>query len=144
LWLAARKSVVGLGRQIVITTALFGAALIAFSFSRVLWLSMILLPIAGFGMMQTMASSNTVVQTIVDDEKRGRVMSFYSMAFQGMAPFGSLVAGALAARFGAPHTVVLSGVACLLGSAWFAAQLPAIRQVVRPIYVKLGILPQPD
>ncbi len=92
-------------------------------------------------MMQQMAASNTILQTIVEDEKRGRVMAFYSMAFQGMAPFGSLLAGSVAARFGAPATVVVSGVACLLGSLWFARKLPAIRKVVRPIYIKLGILP---
>jgi len=92
--------------------------------------------------MQQMASSNTILQTIVDDEKRGRVMAFYSMAFQGMAPFGSLVAGALAAKIGAPRTVMVSGICCLAGSAWFASQLPRIREIVRPIYMKLGILPQ--
>jgi MFS family permease len=141
LSLAARRSVVGLGRRIVITTAMFGAALIVFSFSKLLWLSLLALPVAGYGMMQQMAASNTILQTIVDDEKRGRVMAFYSMAFQGMAPFGSLLAGSVAARFGAPATVVVSGVACLLGSLWFARKLPAIRKVVRPIYIKLGILP---
>jgi MFS family permease len=140
--LAMRRSVLGLGRRIVYMTALFGAALIGFALSHLLWLSILLLPFAGFGMMQQMASSNTILQTIVDDEKRGRVMAFYSMAFQGMAPFGSLVAGALAARIGAPRTVMVSGACCLAGSAWFAGQLPRIRQVMRPIYVKLGILPQ--
>jgi MFS family permease len=140
--LAMRKTVLGLGRRIVYTTALFGAALIGFALSHLLWLSILLLPFAGFGMMQQMASSNTILQTIVDDEKRGRVMAFYSMAFQGMAPFGSLVAGVLAARIGAPRTVMVSGACCLAGSAWFASQLPRIRQVMRPIYVKLGILPQ--
>jgi MFS family permease len=140
--LAIRKSVLGLGRRIIYTTALFGAALVGFSLSRALWLSILLLPFAGFGMMQQMASSNTILQTIVDDEKRGRVMAFYSMAFQGMAPFGSLVAGALAAKIGAPRTVMVSGICCLAGSAWFASQLPRIREIVRPIYMKLGILPQ--
>jgi MFS family permease len=138
--LAARKNVLGLGSRIVATTALFGAALIAFSFSRVLWVSMLALPIAGFGMMQQMASSNTILQTIVDDEKRGRTMAFYSMALQGMAPFGSLMAGSLAARAGAPVTVAVSGAACLLGSLWFASRLKEIRRVVRPIYVRLGII----
>jgi len=140
--LAIRKSVLGLGRRITYMTALFGAALVGFSLSHTLWISILLLPFAGFGMMQQMASSNTILQTIVDDEKRGRVMAFYSMAFQGMAPFGSLVAGALAARIGAPRTVMVSGACCLAGSAWFASQLPRIREVVRPIYMRLGILPQ--
>lgn len=127
LGLAVRKSgVAGLGRRIVFTTALFGAALIAFSFSRSLWLSLLLLPVAGFGMMQQLASSNTVLQTIVHDEKRGRVMAFYSMAFQGMAPFGSLLAGSLAERAGAPLTVMASGVACLMGSLWFGWRLRVI------------------
>lgn len=140
--LAARRSVVGLGSRIVWTTALFGGALIAFALSPWLGLSMLVLPVAGFGMMQQMAASNTILQTIVDDEKRGRVMAFYSMAFQGMAPFGSLVAGSLAARVGAPVTVLASGVACLLGAVWFARRLPRIREIVRPIYVRMGILPE--
>jgi MFS family permease len=140
--LAARRSVVGLGRRIAITTGLFGAALIGFAVSKAMWLSLLVLPVAGFGMMQTMASSNTILQTIVEDEKRGRVMAFYSMAFQGMAPFGSLLAGSLAARYGAPVTVVVSGAACVLGSIWFASRLPEIRKVVRPIYVRLGIIPE--
>ncbi|HVW83141.1 MAG TPA: MFS transporter [Bryobacteraceae bacterium] len=140
--LAARRSVVGLGRRIVITTAMFGAAVIAFSFSPWLWLSLLILPFVGYGMMQQMAASNTILQTIVHDEKRGRVMAFYSMAFQGMAPFGSLLAGSAAARWGAPVTVFASGLACLAGALWFYRSLRAIREVVRPIYVKLGIIPE--
>ena len=140
--LAVRRSVVGLGRRIVIATALFGAALIVFSFSKVLWLSMLALPVAGYGMMQQMAASNTILQTIVEDEKRGRVMAFYSMAFQGMTPFGSLLAGGIASRFSAPIAVTVSGTACLVGSLWFAGRLPEIRTFVRPIYAKLGIIPE--
>ena len=138
--LAVRKNVIGLGRRITITTAMFGAALIGFALSHSLWLSMLILPFAGFGMMQQMAASNTILQTIVDDEKRGRVMSFYSMAFQGMAPFGSLVAGSMASRAGAPVTVLVSGIACMAGALWFGWKLPQIRTIVRPIYVRLGIL----
>ena len=96
----------------------------------------------GFGMMQQMAASNTVLQTIVDDDKRGRVMSFYSMAFQGMAPFGSLFAGILAARIGAPFTLAIGGACCIVGGAWFLNKLPQIRKLVRPIYGRLGILPE--
>jgi MFS family permease len=92
--------------------------------------------------MTQMAASNTVVQTIVDDEKRGRVMSFYMMAFLGTAPMGSLLAGWLSARFGAPKTLIAGGVCCLIGAAVFARALPAIRQSIRPIYRRLGILPQ--
>ena len=139
-----RKSIIGLGRRIVVATALCGAALIAFGLSHVLWLSMLILPVVGFGLMQQMAPSNTILQTIVDDEKRGRVMSFYAMAFLGMVPFGSLLAGYLAARIGAPETVMVNGVVCLIGSLWFARRLPAIRKIVRPIYVQMGIVTEED
>jgi MFS family permease len=138
--LTMRKSIVGLLQRIVVATALCGAALIAFGLSRAVWLSILILPFVGFGMMQQMAPSNTILQTIVDDEKRGRVMSFYAMAFLGMMPFGSLLAGYLAARIGAPRTMMVNGAVCLVGSLWFSRRLPAIRQVVRPIYVRLGIL----
>jgi MFS family permease len=140
--LAMRKSVLGLGRRIVLAAAMFGAALIGFALSHWLWLSLVLLPFAGFGMMQQMASTNTILQTIVDDDKRGRVMAYYAMAFQGMAPFGSLWAGALTARIGAPPTLVIAGALCLAGAAWFSSQLGEIRTMVRPIYVRLGILPE--
>lgn len=140
--LALRRSVVGLGSRIVITTALFGVSLVAFGLSHSFWASMLILPVVGFGMMQQMASSNTILQTIVDDEKRGRVMAFYSMAFQGMTPFGSLFAGELASRIGAPWTVVVSGILCIAAGLWFGVTLPSIRTVVRPIYVRLGILPE--
>jgi MFS family permease len=142
LWLAQRKSVVGLGRVIPTASALFGVGLISFSFMRVLWLALPCLTIAGFGFMVQMASSNTVIQTIVDDEKRGRVMSFYMMAFLGTAPFGSLMAGFLSQRIGAAHTLIIGGACCIAGAIWFARSLPALRAVVRPIYVRLGILPE--
>jgi MFS family permease len=87
--------------------------------------------IAGAGMMQGMAGSNTVIQTIVDEDKRGRVMSYYTMAFVGMAPFGSLLAGGLAHFIGAPWTVILNGAAVLLGAAWFTSRLPAVRREIR-------------
>ena len=141
LALAARKSVKGLVRMIPMAAAVFGIGLIGFGLSRVFWLSMITVMIAGAGMMQGMAGSNTVIQTIVSEDKRGRVMSYYTMAFVGMAPFGSLLAGALAHAIGAPWTVVLNGAAVLLGAAWFSTQLPAVRREIRPIYRELGILP---
>lgn len=140
--LALRKSVLGLGRYIAICSAVFGVSLVVFSFSRIFWLSLLVMPFTGFGFMQQMASSNTILQTIVDDQKRGRVMSFYGMSFLGVAPFGSLLAGFLAARIGAPATLFWCGVAVILVSLWFASQLPAIRAAVRPIYIKLGILPE--
>jgi MFS family permease len=142
LWLAQRKSVVGLGRIIPIATALFGAGLIAFSFSSILWIAVPCLVVAGFGFMVQMASSNTVIQTIVDDEKRGRVMSFYMMAFLGTAPFGSLMAGWMSSRIGAPDTLRVGGVCCAAGAFWFFTELPEIRAAVRPIYVRMGILPE--
>ncbi|HUL43614.1 MAG TPA: MFS transporter [Bacteroidota bacterium] len=141
LMLASRRSVKGLAKWIPIAAAIFGVGLIGFSFSRSLLLSLILLLIAGFGMMVQMASSNTILQTVVEDDKRGRVMSFYTVSFIGMAPFGSLLAGSVATAIGAPYTVLGSGVVCILGGALFANQLPALQEKIRPIYVKLGISP---
>jgi MFS family permease len=142
--LALRKTVLGLGRMIPMATASLGVGLILFGISRMLWLSLLLMLVCGFGMMQQMAASNTIIQTIVEDSKRGRVMSFYAMAFVGMAPFGSLLAGGLAHAIGAPRTVMLSGVCCVAGAAWFVTQMPTIRRLIRPIYVDLGILPAVD
>jgi MFS family permease len=139
--LAARKSVLGLGRMIPISTAAFGVGLILFGMSHTLWISLLLMLVCGFGVMQQMAASNTIIQTIVEESKRGRVMSFYTVAFVGMAPFGSLLAGALANSIGAPLTVMLSGACCILGAVWFTTQLQSIRKLLRPIYRDLGILP---
>ena len=138
--LALRKSVRGLTSMIQISAALFGVGLILFGFSRTLVLSLLLMLIVGFGMMQGMAASNTVIQTLVDEDKRGRIMSYYTMAFVGMAPFGSLLAGALAHKVGAPRAVMITGACCVAGAAWFTSQLKAIRQVMRPIYVEMGII----
>jgi MFS family permease len=142
IMLASRKSVLGLGRLVAITSAMFGAGLIGFSQSHWLWLSLPLMFITGLGMIQQMASTNTILQTIVDEEMRGRVMSYYTMAFFGMAPFGSLLAGSVAARIGAPQTLLISGVLCLAGAAWFGIHLQELRRAIRPIYVELGILPE--
>jgi len=142
LYLASRKSVLGLGKWIALASGLFGIGLIAFSRSRTLWLSLLFIALAGFGMMVQMASSNTILQTIVDEDKRGRVMSFYTMAFMGMAPFGSLLAGSLASKIGAANTLMLGGISCILGALVFASKLPALREMVRPIYVRIGILPE--
>lgn len=142
LWLAARKSVIGLGRVIPMMAALFGLGLMAFSMSRAFGLSLALMMVTGFGFMVQMASSNTILQTIVDDDMRGRVMSLYVMAFLGTAPFGSLFAGAVADRVGAPRTIFIGGFLCLGGALWFVRQLPGIRQAIRPIYIRKGILPQ--
>ena len=142
IYLASRKSVVGLGRIVVISSNLFGIGLVAFSLSRVFWLSLLIMLVIGFGMMVQMASSNTILQTLVEEDKRGRIMSFYTMAFMGMVPFGSLLAGSLANSLGAPQTVMIGGIACILGSVVFAKELPTLRKIVRPIYVEKGILPE--
>lgn len=140
IYLASRKSVLGLGRIIVISSNLFGIGLIGFSLSRLFWLSLLMMLLTGFGMMVEMASSNTVLQTIVEEDKRGRIMGFYTMAFMGMVPFGSLLAGTLANNIGAPNTVMIGGVACILGSLLFAKKLPSLRRITRPIYVEKGII----
>jgi len=142
LSLVVRRSVRGLTKMIPIAAAIFGVGLIAFGFSQTLWLSMPLMLVTGFGMMQGLTSSNTIIQTLVDENMRGRVMSYYTMAFVGMAPFGSLLAGTLAHAIGAPRTVIVSGVACILGSVWFTTRLKTIRREMRPIYERLGIVPQ--
>jgi len=142
MFLATRKTVLGLGRVIPLAAAIFGTALIALGLSRFLWISLLLMLFVGGAMMIQMAASNTILQTIVQDDKRGRVMSFFSMAFLGMAPFGSLLAGALAHQIGAPRTVMISGTICIAGAAWFASQLSAIRKHVHPIYRTLGIIPE--
>jgi len=142
LWLATRRTVIGLGRIIVGASAAFGAGLIGFSFATSLPIAIPCLVVAGCGFIVQMASSNTIIQTIVDEDKRGRVMSFYMMAFLGTAPFGSLMAGWLSSRIGAAETLLLGGTCCIAGALWFARTLPAIRSAVRPIYVKLGILPE--
>jgi MFS family permease len=138
--LALRRTVRGLTTMIQISAALFGVGLICFGLSRMLLLSMLLMVVVGFGMMQGLAASNTVIQTLVPEDKRGRVMSYYTMAFVGMAPFGSLLAGGLAHRLGAPHAVMITGAFCLAGSVWFTTQLKSIRKIMRPIYVEMGII----
>ena len=140
LYLAGRRSVRGLERVIAWSPAVFGAGLIALGLSTRLWLTLLVMPVIGIGLMVLMASTNTVLQTIVDDDKRGRVMSFYSMAFMGMVPLGSLLAGILAHFIGAPLMVILGGTCCIAGSIGFVRRLPALREIVQPIYVRKGII----
>lgn len=142
LFLASRRTVLGLGKVVPMMSALFGAGLIAFSLSRWLPLSLVLLLFTGIGFMVQMAASNTLLQTLVEDDKRGRVMSFYTMAIMGVTPFGSLLAGGLAHRIGAPHTLLFGGAGCIAAALWFASLLPSLRERVRPIYVRKGILPE--
>lgn len=145
IYLASRRSVLGLGRLIPISAGIFGAGLVLFAFSRVYPLSLALMVIVGIGMMMQMASSNTIIQTIVDDDMRGRVMSFYTMAFMGMAPLGSLLAGGMAKSIGAPNTLIFGGVSCIIGALLFWKNFGDFKRMIRPVYVKLGIVPDvPD
>ena len=153
IYLASRRSVVGLGRLIALAAFFFGAALIAFSFSHVLWRSLLLVPIAGCAMLITFASANTLLQTLTEDEKRGRVMSLFTMAFVGMTPWGNLLAGTSADAAGqrqsgaalggstARRTLQWAGVICVIAALSFALKLPAIRRIIRPIYEQRGIVP---
>ncbi|MDR3651610.1 MAG: MFS transporter [Paludibacter sp.] len=141
-YMAARKNAAGLENYIPWFAAIFGLGLILFSFSHNFILSMFLLLFTGFGMLMQMTSSNTILQTIVDDDKRGRVMSFYTMAFMGTAPFGSLLAGSLAAKVGAPNTLIIGGAACIIGGLVFMLKLSEIKKIIEPIYVRLGIMPE--
>ena len=142
LFLASRKNVLGLGRIVVIASSLFGIGLIGFSLSHFFWLSMVMMIPTGFGMMVQMTATNTLLQTIVDEDKRGRVMSFYTMAFIGMVPFGSLFAGSLASKIGAPMTTMIGGLFCIMGSVLFSKKLSSLRKMVRPIYLQKGIITQ--
>jgi len=140
--LASRRSVIGLGRWIAASCAGFGCALIAFALSRSLALSLVALAAVGLAMITHMAASNTILQTVVEDRWRGRVMSFYTVAIVGTAPFGSLLAGSLAHHIGAPRTVMLGGAVCIVAGAVFAARLPKMRRLIRPVYRQRGIIPE--
>jgi MFS family permease len=142
LYLAARESVRGLSKVIAICATLFGASLVLFGLSRVLWLSMVALVLAGFGMMVMMAAANTFLQTVADESKRGRIVSMYTMSYIGMAPFGSLLAGAIAQQVTATFTIALGGVTVMVAAGLFAHQIPQFRELVRPIYRELGIIPE--
>ena len=142
LSLAFRKSVVGLTRMIQMSSGILGLALVLFGLSHQFALSLLLMGFAGFGMMQSASASNTIMQTLVPEDKRARVISYYAMAYFGSAPIGSLLAGALAQRIGASNTIIITGTFCLLGSLWFSLQMPQIRTVMRPIYQEMGLLPK--
>lgn len=142
VYLSSRPSVLGLGKVIAFSPAILGSGLIIFSLSRVFWLSLLIMLLIGFGAILLIASSNTVLQTIIEDDKRGRIMSLWAMAFIGIVPIGNLFAGLLASRIGAPNTLIIGGSFCILGSLLFAKQLPTLRRLVQPIYTKAGILPK--
>jgi len=143
LYLASRQSVVGLGRVAAYSTLIFGAGLVAFAFTTSLWVALAVLPFVGAGFMVEMAATNTVLQTLVTDDLRGRVMAFYTMAFFGTAPLGSLLAGLAADRIGARWTIAAGGAISVAAGFWLVSRLPALRAIVRPIYIERGILPVP-
>jgi len=138
LYLASRESVVKLGRLIPASTILFGTGLVILSMSRLLLLSLFLMSFIGLGLMMHTAASNTVLQTITDDDKRGRVMSFYTMSIMGTAPFGSLLAGTMAKFLGTPAAILIGGLACIAGALLFMKKLPELRKIVLPVYIKNG------
>ncbi len=142
LYLASRRNAVGLERLIPVAAVVFGGGLIALSFSSIFWVSMLMMVITGLGMMLVMASSNTVIQTVVDDNKRGRVMSFYAMAFMGTAPFGSLLSGGLAKIIGTPLTLSVAGTTCIIGALLYFRKMPDMQKAIQPVYARLGILTQ--
>ena len=144
-YLASRETVVGLGKVITVATLCTGGGLMAFAFSNQLWLALPALAVVGFGIIAAAASSNTVIQTLVQERYRGRTMALFTMSFLGMAPLGSLAAGSLAHRIGTPETLFLGGAASAIAAIVFARQLPALREHVRPIYLKMGLLTEdPD
>ncbi len=140
VYLASMKKAITLGNILPVSVGVFGIGIVLFSFSHNIGLSLVLLVISGFGIMVQMAASNTILQTIVDDDKRGRVMSFYTMAFMGMMPLGSLLAGAMAVRLGASNTLIISGSCCIIASVVFVFKIPSLRKMLQPIYVKMGIM----
>jgi len=139
LTLAFKRGLKGLSNWITFSSAGFGASLILFGISKNFWLSVALLVPAGYSMMVQMASSNTLIQSMVPDRLRGRVMSVYSMMFMGMAPIGALGAGVVAHHLGAPLAVSIGGMACILGSAAFGAQVPAMRIEARRLILAQGL-----
>ena len=142
LFLASRQSVLKLGRIVPASAILFGVGLLGLSLSRVFSVSLLLMIFIGLGMMMQTAASNTILQTITDDDKRGRVMGFYSMAIMGTAPFGSLIAGGLAKIIGTPGTIFIGGLSTIIGALFFLRKLPGLKAIVRPLYVRMGIIPE--
>jgi len=143
LYLARRKSILGLGRVMVAATSAFGCGLILFTLARPFWLTLFLLVIVGCGWMVVIAASNTALQTLADDHMRGRVMSLFTMMLVGMAPFGSLLAGWASDQVGAPLVVSIGGSFCALGGILFALQLPRLREAAKPILIARGIIVDP-
>ncbi|QSJ14776.1 MFS transporter [Nostoc sp. UHCC 0702] len=140
IYLATRQTILGIGKLIALAPAILGIGLIGFSLSRFLPLSLFTMLFVGLGTILQIASSNTFLQTIVEEDKRGRLMSLYTMSFLGMIPLGNLLGGALATHIGAANTLIIDGIVCIIGSIIFSQQLPALRKMVIPIYEQKGIL----
>ena len=141
IYLASRKNVFGLDKIITVSACSFGVGLICFSLSRAMALSMLSMAVTGFGMVVQLAASNTILQTIADDDKRGRVMSFFVMSFMGLAPFGCLLFGGLANIIGAPNTLLIGGCCILAGTLVFARKFSSVKGMVHRAYVKKGLMP---
>jgi MFS family permease len=142
VYLASRQTVVGLGRVIALCGAGYAVAISAFAFAPSLWIAMPLLALSGVTFMVLFAGSNTMLQSMVDDHMRGRLMSFFSMAVMGMAPFGALTAGWLAAHTSTRTTLLVGATLCATMALLFLRQLPELRKMIRPIYVQKGIIPE--
>lgn len=143
IYLAMRPSIRGLLTLLAWTSAIAGASLAAFSFSTSLWISLPLITLTGLGIMLTAAATNTVLQSIVPDELRGRVASLYVVSFLGVSPLGALGAGWVAEHIGPQATLAAGGTCALAAALVYAAMLPAIRRDIRPVYQDLGIVPRP-
>jgi MFS family permease len=140
LYLASRKTVLGLGKLIAFNTIIFGIVLLGIAFSSILWLSLLFMFFGGLTMITTIASINTLVQTLVDEDKRGRVMSFYAMMLMGMNPIGNFCAGSIASAVGIPITLFSAGIITIVTGIWFSQIRANLRQFTTPIYAKKGIL----
>jgi MFS family permease len=140
-FLASRRELRGLEKNIALGSFIFSIALMVFSLSRSMMFSMIVLVFCGFGLMVQMASSNTLLQTVTDENKRGRVMSYYTLSFRGTGTFGVFIAGALADKIGAPHTILIGGACCIIGAVYFTRKLPLLHEKIYEIYRKKGLVP---
>jgi MFS family permease len=144
LYLALRPTVRGLLSVIGWAGAAAGTAVIAYTKCTQLWLALPLVYVSGMGMMLTAGSINTVLQTIVEDRLRARVAAIYIMSFLGVSPLGSLASGWAAQYIGPPAALAAGGALALCAALAFLAGLPAMRRELRPLYQRLGIVPQPD
>jgi MFS family permease len=142
IYMAGRKSILGLGRIISIFTTLLGSMIVLASFSEKTYFSLALFYMGGLSMILSIAAINTMLQTIADEDKRGRVMSFYAMALMGTTPIGNLLAGTIASGIGIPHTLLAGGTITILAGLWFEWDRKALRKYIHPIYIRKGILPE--